>query len=132
MAHTILSTLRKNISLKLLSFIIGYFFWAIFSQSRMITISIDIPLSFYNVTQNIKISAPETIKATLHGKRIYFDTLDIYALAFHINAEKLQEGKHLLRIFDSQLFLPDGITLVNYMPSPLMIQIDKKESKEAQ
>lgn len=107
-----------------MSLLLGYAFWSIISQSLAVTISLPVSLSFYDVPQKITLTAPEMVTITLRGKRAALNHLDCHSLAFHIDGKRLQEGKNYIPLKAEQLFLPDTINLLDYDPSPLVIQAD--------
>jgi len=78
-------------------------------------------LCFYNTEQQ-QIQAPETIQVELQGKRSDLLLLDLRALAVHINAHLLTEPLQTITISKKNLFLPDSINLVHYVPSNVTIQ----------
>jgi hypothetical protein len=44
-------------------------------------------------------------------------------LALHINAQKLEAGKHALPITAQQLLLPDTFKVVHYTPSNVVVDV---------
>jgi hypothetical protein len=109
-----------------MSLFFGYTFWTMISQTLPVTISLSVPLSFYNVADNIQVNAPETIVITLRGKRAPLNHLDYGAIAFHVDGTTLQEGKNYILLKAEQLFLPESINLLDYNPSPLVIDMHQK------
>lgn len=117
---------KKNIptlALKILSLIIGFILWNIVSSYRSITLSYQVPLSFYNQTDMI-INAPDTITVTLKGHRSSFFKLHTQ-LAYHIDCSELQKGEQEIQVKGRNLFLPDELKLVHYFPSHFKINIKK-------
>lgn len=122
--------LWNNLTLKIMSLLLGYSFWVMISQTLPVTISLPVPLSFYNVAPDIKINAPETITITLRGKRAHLNHIDYGTIAFHIDGTTLQEGKNYIPLKAEQLFLPESINLLDYNPSPLMIHTYHQPTQE--
>lgn len=110
----------KKTSLKIAACIIGSGLWYIFSQSRIDTLSIDVPLCFYG-TDSTKLDAPEKVHIILSGKRSDLETIDLNHLAVHIDATKLNNKVSILTIEAHHLFLPATIKLVHYSPAPIEI-----------
>lgn len=121
--------LWNNLTLKLMSLFFGYTFWAMISQTLPITISLPVPLSFYNTAPDLQVNAPETIIITLRGKRAHLNHLNYDALAFHIDGTTLQEGKNYIPLKAEQLFLPESINLLHYNPSPLVINMHQQPTQ---
>lgn len=122
MAQTVVRQLVNNTPLKLFSLLLGYLMWHILSSHQTITTSLTIPVCFYNTTQDYTLKAPETLQITLRGKRSSFNEAYMKDLALHIDAASLTKQTTILPVSSAQLFLPENIALVNYVPSPLIIQ----------
>lgn len=127
MALPVKKTIWRNTSLKIISLLLGYTFWYIFSHSHMNTLWVTVPVCFYNIPQKTTIKGPETIALKIAGKRSELSALDIDNLAIHINAHQLAQGKNLLNLDHQSLFLPQSITLVHYSPSNPIIEVVSKE-----
>ncbi len=114
----------SNAPLKIICLALGYTFWHIATTHQIITLTYTIPVCF-EITDSYTIAAPETINVTLQGKRIDLYALDSSSIAAHINARSLHEGRHGILLNESNLFLPQTISLVRYKPSNIMITITK-------
>ena len=117
--------LLNNPSLKIISIFFGYSFWHIASIQQVITTTLTIPLCF-TALNNYTITAPEKINVTLKGKRCDLYSLDTSALAAHINISTLSSGKHGIIIKEHHLFLPQTISIAQYKPSNIMINITEQ------
>lgn len=113
----------KSLPLKIISCILGYSCWNIFSENQLIHRTIVTPVSFYNISEQIHIdSAPETLSLVLFGKRKDFNQLDITQLAYHINGNTLSFGTNHLIISTENLFLPESISIAKSNPSVLTVK----------
>lgn len=122
MIRHLIHALKKNITLKIFSLIIGSSLWVMLSSLYTATIWIDIPLSFYNQHDTITLNGPETISVQLSGNRQHLRTLNKDMLAIHLDAQALHEGKNHIIINKNNLFLPESICVVNYSPSNSYIE----------
>lgn len=113
----------KPIALKILALIFGTSLWYIFSQSHHDTMSIDVPVCFYDADKNIQLETPETIRVTLTGKRSDLVALELEHLAVHLDASKLNAKSSRLTIEAQHLFLPATIKLVHYSPAPVPVHV---------
>lgn len=116
----------RNIPLKVISLLLGFTFWYIFSHSHTTTAWITIPLCFYNIPKHASIKAPESVSVKVAGTRAYLRSLDITELAIHVDSEKLHTGKNVLSITPERIFLPESIKLVDYCPSNPTVELIKK------
>lgn len=128
MTSLVTKILKANTSLKIASLIMGYLMWSFVGQYYPIQVSLAIPLAFYSIPDAFTIDAPDTINIMLSGKRMFFDQLSLADLSAHIHAGKFREGTHALSISADTLFLPPGISVVHYTPSPLVINVHKHTS----
>lgn len=117
-----------NHSIKIISLVLGYSFWAIFAQNQNITISTDIPIYFYGNCENLEIISPEAIQAYLLGKRLEFGDTDCSKLAAHINLSDItKEGDYNINICDNDILLQNKIKLVSYSPTSIKITVKEKK-----
>lgn len=111
--------LLNTLSLSILSLILGYSLWQVMSQPYTLHTTVTAPISFYN-TENLTIETPETISLYLKGTR-----KDLYKtvsnIALHYDATHLKEGTQTLKITGENLFLPDSILLLNYIPIEIKV-----------
>lgn len=114
-------TLHSNIFLKIVSILIGYFSWAYLSNNFQSSITLTLPLSFYNKTEKITIDAPEQIDIELKGKKNILKSIDTKSLCIIIDAQELKEGQQLYTIDQRNIFLPSEIIINNYKPYNLII-----------
>jgi len=122
----------SNAQIKIISLILGYSFWHIFSQSHVTRIWYEVPISFYKVPKNIQVEAPEKIKIQLSGKRSDLYNIDVKTLAFHINMQDASVGNRIFKLTQKELFLPDSIRLVRCSPANIDIMIKKKQETNMQ
>ncbi len=125
--------LISNAPLKVISFILGYTAWYLLGNIVTETRWYTIPLSFYNLNTELSIQAPKTIQLLLAGKRNYLKNIDINNLAAHVNGALLKEKKQAIAISHDQLFLPDSIKLIHYIPTPISVtitNIDYRKKKQ--
>lgn len=111
---------------KLIAIILGFFLWTIFCKNNTKNISADIPLCFYNTSDNISYSGPENIKVKLVSKYQDLKNFDIKNLSVHVDAQNLKIGSSNLQINEQDLFLPDSIKIVDYAPSNIVINVEQK------
>lgn len=113
--------LTSNLTLKILSLIMGYTFWFVWSQTQLTYCCLTVPLCVYNLAENAQIEAPETVDVQLAGKLRDIYHLNLDAVAVHVDGATLQEGSNPYTLTSEQLFVPDTITMVHYAPSNVVI-----------
>ncbi len=116
------SLLGNNLIYKSIALILGISFWIVWGESVSTQRSVNVPLTFYNIDRS-RLSAPETIRLSLSGKRIDLNNLDSNQLALHIDGENFVPGENLINIQHQQLLLPNSMRMVYYEPSNLVIHV---------
>lgn len=119
-----LSRLSKLV-LKTSALLCGYALWHTTSKYQKITISKAIPVCFYNVSEDMLLEGPEMITITCQGTRenlfkVAFDS------ALHVDAHNLHEGFQKKTIAPEQIFLPESVRLVHYVPTEIPLTVTKK------
>ncbi len=117
--------LSSNLTLKIGAFVIGVTLWALVSSVYEETITVTVPLCFFNA-ENYAIVAPESLRVTLKGFRHDLRAIDYKALAAHLDAGKIGPGKRSVLVGNKELFLPKKIKLVSYSPMNLEVELTKK------
>ena len=121
--------LNNNHTLKIISFIFGYFFWLILVQTQKINSIVEIPIGFYGLKENLEVIAPENIKITLSGKRIDLANITPYQMAAaHIDATQFNNpGDYKVALTENEIFLNNKIKLVDFSPESVSIKINEKK-----
>ncbi len=117
-----------NAPLKIISLILGFTLWYIFSQEQTINLWLDVPISFYNISEQMTIHCPETITINIAGKRIDLRHLNRQHMATHINAQNLPQGRSNITITPDLLFLPNPVKLLHYKPSNITVELTEKNN----
>jgi hypothetical protein len=122
------NTLETNLSLKLVSLLLGFFCWFVFSQQG--SLSLEVPVcGFSDKEQTKKIAGLETVRITLQGKRSELYNLDQKSLGVHVNLDELKAGNHLVQVNPEKLLLPESIKLVHYSPTnPVITVIEESKT----
>ena|SRR3990167_3890910 len=112
--------LTDNLTIKVISLIIGYLIWSILSQHQCDIVEKWIPICFYN-NDNFELTTNEFIKIKLSGlrKNLWFNENN----AVHIDASFINEKKdYTFSINPEHIFLRQGINLISYEPTNIVIQ----------
>jgi hypothetical protein len=116
-----------NAPLKIISLMLAYSFWTLLNQMHPTLLTVTVPLCFYGEQKaTTKISAPETLKLTLSGKRTDLANLDLTTLAAHVDATTLVAGPNNLTLTREHLFVPPSCNLVHYKPSNIVISVHEE------
>jgi|GEM_PF-1505265 len=113
--------LSQRSFLKIGALVIAYGLWFTMSTAHTSSLSLSLPIGFYNTSQALHIQAPTDISLSLVGPREALAKLDINSIAVHIDAEKLSIGTHPYVITRQDLLLPAAVSLHDHVPSTVMI-----------
>ena len=109
--------------LKLNALILGFCVWFVISQDHIVTITRQVPLSFYNQPKNSQLYAPESISVTSFGPKNHLNQTFHSDYALHINLKSYHQGNHEIELTQDDLFLPQTIKLLQLKPSMVQIKI---------
>ena len=124
MIKNLIPIIQHRHTTKFFSLFLGYFLWFCIAQYQTITQTYQTPIYFYDA-DNKKISSPENIQITVQGprKEMYRFHNSNHATV-QIDGTKLSEGKQEIMINKENLFLPDGLKLIDLVPSHINIKVD--------
>jgi len=120
------NSLLSNATLKVVSLLFGSCFWIALNNQFSRNLELNVPVCFYEQSNEKYISAPSTVTITLNGKRQDLQTIDVNSLAVHINAQELHNGVNHLVVDHTTLFLPHAVKLVHYTPANSVINVQEK------
>ena len=118
---------KNTFLLKVVSLIFGMTAWYIIINYQYQSLQFIVPVSFHDIPENTIISAPETVEITLRGKRNELKNIDSETICFHIDAKKLKKGNNKIIITKDHLFIPDHVSLLNSLPSTILVCMREKQ-----
>jgi YbbR domain-containing protein len=113
----------NKLLIKISSIALGFSLWYTYKQSHYDSMSLDVPIYFYNETPGTIIKSPETIQVTLAGTRKNLNMLDKEQLAIHLDASRYSKPMSYTIIDNQNLFLPATIKLIHYCPAPIPVEV---------
>lgn len=113
--------ITNNLTLKVVSLIMGFTFWFVWSDKQPATYRVDVPLCLYNIPEHAEFKAPESVKVELSGKLKDLYDLDLNNLAIHIDGATLHEGNNQCIVSNEQLLMPDDVKMTHCAPSNIVI-----------
>lgn len=114
----------SNIFLKSSALVIGYILWSILSEVYNTSVWLEVPLCFYNNITEAKITAPDSIKIQIKGKKNLLNYIDKDNLIAHIDTQGLKPGLNKVAITNENLFLSENILIANYVPNNLIVKLE--------
>lgn len=111
-----------NHLLKCTAIILSVLCWLYINYNKEVTCSVQVPLLFDHTETKNSLHAPETVTLQVRGTRSALYALDKDSAAIHIDARDLQNGEYPLVVSRDTIFLPDSVSMVNYMPCNISVQ----------
>lgn len=116
--------LESKLVHKSCALLIGIGLWSVVSTLYDETVTVMVPLYFYNQAEGAKVTAPEKIAVTLRAKRTDLRTIDYTALAAHIDVQKMIADEGIF-LSATNLFLPSSVKVVHYVPMKVETAMNK-------
>lgn len=104
------NSLLNNLTIKVISLIIGYSIWSFFATSYTVHEWKNVPVCFYNNENKIIESNHEYVTIKLAGKRADLNLCK--DLALHIDAQTLAARENFIIPNESSFFLPSNVKLL--------------------
>lgn len=126
---TLIKILLSKRFLPLHALILGYMLWMAAAYNTTITTTINVPIIFYNQSENTIIESAETVQATLALARSTLTTIRLYEPAIYIDAQTLHLGKNEILLYGKDISLPDKANLIKLVPAHSIITLLQTESQ---
>lgn len=122
----------RNVPEKILVLLLAIFLWFTFVfQLGQITKEYSVPVEFRFLDTSLQVSkvTPPEMTVILSGKSSEFDLLDPKNIHVVIDASSFDEGSERVKITETMIQAPRSVSLVNYTPSTIRLQIEKKPTQ---
>ena len=120
----------RTFLLKIASILLGLAFWHIFTHKYELQTCMTIPICLDNAPTNSKISSPEAVVIKVFCTQNNILSLKENNCMLHVDASKLKNGVNKINIKHENFFLPPGVTLLNTMPSTILVYMHSYEEKD--
>jgi YbbR domain-containing protein len=118
--------LRKNIWLKLASFILAIALWFFVVLSGRSGIFMDIPLMYINAPHEFEVvDFPRTVSVNIEGQERLIKSLKQNEINAVIDLSKTREGKSFYKITNENIKLPKTLEVTSIEPQTIGITIEK-------
>lgn len=106
--------------------------WLSFSRGVETLATLDIPIEFINLEQNMEIieSSSNSVKLTVSGARPLVQAINQDQVKVKLDISNVVPGSNTINIQHEKVLLPPGIQLKQMEPSELVINVDEKITKE--
>jgi YbbR domain-containing protein len=123
--------LKKNIGIKITSFIFAIFLWFIVSSAEYITNNVYVPIKLKKVDEGyVAMSDEKVVNVVMRGSNFVLRGASTKDVKISIDVSKLKLGKNNYKIKISDVKVPKGVEILNIEPDEIVITIDKIVEKD--
>lgn len=116
----------NNLSNKLVAIGFGVAVWYIATEHRVYEKKIAVPVCFYNLRDEVKLNAPESVTITVAGTRRKLLALKPEDCSLHLDAEMFEKPLTCKAINSVDFFVPESVRVVHCNQS--YVEIKHSES----
>jgi YbbR domain-containing protein len=126
----LLSVLRKNLPLKVLSIVLAVFLWTVISRGRggeMMEISLGVPLELHNLPADMDVlqGPVERVDVRFSGPRRLVSKLSHQSITIPLDLTGAAEGETTFELFTSDIKVPERVTVTRVSPSNINIVLER-------
>lgn len=123
--------LKKNIGIKIASFVFALFLWFLVSSSEYITTTVYAPIDIDHLKDGyIALTNEQVINLVLKGSSLVLKGIDSNNVKVEIDVSSFQPGKNIYVIKERDINVPPGVEILNYQPKEVTVFIDRMVKKE--
>jgi len=126
----LLSVLKKNLFLKLISLFLALILWVIISRGtggNEMEISLGIPLVLHNLPSDLEVvmDPVERVDVRFSGPRRFVSRISQLGITFPLDLAGAKEGETTFELYTADLQVPERTTVTRISPSSISIQLEK-------
>jgi YbbR domain-containing protein len=123
--------LKKNIGIKIASFIFAFFLWFLVSSSERITTTVYAPIDIDHLKKGyIALTNEQAINLVLEGSSLVLKGIESKNVKVEIDVSSFKPGKNTYVMKERDINVPPGAEILNYQPKEVTVFIDKIVEKE--
>lgn len=125
-----LSVLKKNLSLKLISLFLALILWVIISRGtggNEMETSLGIPVVLHNLPSDLEVVAGlvERVDVRFSGPRRFVSKISQLGITIPLDLTGAVEGETTFELYTADLDVPERTTVTRISPSSISIQLEK-------
>jgi YbbR domain-containing protein len=123
--------LKKNLGIKIASFVFAVFLWFLVSSSEYITTSVYAPIDIDHLRKGyIATTNEQMISLVLKGSSLVLKNIDSKSVKVEIDVSSFKLGRNIYKIKERDIKTPPGVEILNYQPQTVEVTIDKLIEKD--
>ncbi len=125
--------LLHNWHLKLLSLLISFLLWAVYTAEPMAEVGYLVPLEFHSVPPGLELAedVPTQIHVRVRGRPAILHRLTPAELSIAIDLSGAAPGELLVRLAADHLELPPGVELTRISPAEVRLRLVRRSATSA-
>ena len=123
-----------NLGLKLLSLCVAVLLWLAITRDPMAEIAFNVPVEFHNAPEHLEISSENIPQVLVRVRGPVREVRDLSPSEVHaeIDLANVQAGERTYDLSPRRIHVPDGVEVVQAVPSQIRISFDKRESRQVE
>ena len=125
-----LSVLKKNLALKILSVLLAVILWAVVSRGRGaqdMEASVGIPVELHNLSPDMEVvTGPvERVDVRLKGPRSIVSKISTLGITIPLDLSGTTEGDTTFELFSSDVTVPPEVSVTRISPSTINLKLER-------
>ncbi len=123
-----------NLGLKLLSLGVAVLLWMAVTRDPVAEVALNVPIEFHNAPEHLEISSEVIPQVQVRVRGPVRAVRELSPAEVHavIDLANTQPGERTYDLSPKRIHVPDGITVVQAVPSQIRISFDKRESRQVE
>ncbi|MGZ4820425.1 MAG: CdaR family protein [Terriglobales bacterium] len=123
-----------NFGLKLLSLVVAVLLWLAVTRDPVAEIALNVPIEFHNTPEHLEISSETIPQVLVRVRGPVREVRDLSASEVHaiIDLARVQPGERTYDLAPRHIRVPDGVEVVQAVPSQIRINFDRRESRQVE
>jgi YbbR domain-containing protein len=123
-----------NFALKLLSLGVAVLLWMAVTRDPVAEVALNVPIEFHNAPEHLEISSETIPQVQVRVRGPVREVRDLSAAEVHavIDLANVQPGERTYDLSPALIHVPDGVQVVQAVPSQIRISFDRRESRQVE
>jgi YbbR domain-containing protein len=123
-----------NFSLKVLSLGVAVLLWMAVTRDPVAEVALNVPIEFHNAPEHLEISSETIPQVQVRVRGPVRSLRDISATEVHavIDMANVQPGERTYDLSPVRIHVPDGVQVVQAVPSQIRISFDRRETRQVE
>jgi YbbR domain-containing protein len=123
-----------NFGLKLLSLVVAVLLWLAVTRDPVAEIALNVPIEFHNAPEHLEISSETIPQVLVRVRGPVREVRDLSPSEVHaiIDLARVQPGERTYDLAPKRIRVPDGVEVVQAVPSQIRINFDRRESRQVE